>query len=491
MTGRKFFWVTSFLAATFSFGSAQAQFSDVVRSIDRKDYTFIDYSYNNALSNLGHNHSTLGRLFVPSNYDPSKTYKMMMFLHGDGEAGNIAGYNNTAQINQNIDNLIVNAEVHDYLLYVPQAPHTNWEFDQLTMANTAFAKAVVEYNVDPNQIYATGLSKGGNGLHRLMSNPLFNQGIAAYVPLSTSNSTMDPTQAAGLPAWYFAGRQDGFLQLSRTAVSTLAAANGGSAPVYPQAGDPDFFFTDGTIRYTEYQFGGHDNSVWNNGAYADQAMYEWLSTQSSDFGVLKQGDQIGISFSGTQIFAVEDTEGNIWNQISRYGAHATEDFALGFAHTLDGEMTTVSFEVTEAFQRVDPSASGMITALEDEAMAAYGWLTSYDGAAEITLHGLVPGDEYDLEIFASTEMDNVIGLYSVGDISKVMEATGNLDEWIVFEDVVADEQGRLVLAVAATNGSPRAAVTNLILTAVPEPSSMVLVVVGSLVMLQRQRKVAC
>ena len=78
-------------------------------------------------------------MYVPADYDPGKSYEMVMFLHGDGEAGSRAGYNNTAQLNTAINNLTVNAENRDYLLYVPQAPYTYWSDEQLTMAQAAFA----------------------------------------------------------------------------------------------------------------------------------------------------------------------------------------------------------------------------------------------------------------------------------------------------------------------------------------------------------------
>src|SRR5690606_35586751 len=130
----------------------RAQDADLIRTINGKQYVLKDYSYRNAQGA-----SFLARIFVPEDHDPSRSYELVMFLHGAGEVGS----DNISQVNVNIDNLIAQAEDRDFLLYIPQASGTFWGDDRLTIAEAAFARAAREYHVDPNRIYATGLSMGG------------------------------------------------------------------------------------------------------------------------------------------------------------------------------------------------------------------------------------------------------------------------------------------------------------------------------------------
>ena len=288
-----------------------------------------------------------------------------------------------------------------------------------------------------------------------MSSPLFNQGYGAYAPLSAANGTVNATEAMGLPVWYFVGRQDSFLGSTRSAVSTLTAAQGGSVPSYPAAGDPDFYFTHGSLRYTEYQIGGHSNTVWNNGAYADANLYDWMLSQQTTFGGLKQGESVGINLAGTSMGTTTDTAGQVWNSIGKYGSQRTEDFALGFGYDQDGSKTTISMAVSKAFDKRETKVPVGITAFDDASVADQYWMTYFNQTAEIMLYGLTPGESYNLDIFASTTDANVVGLYTVGDTSAVLDASDNLDEWAQLSGLIADADGALKLVIAPDDGANR------------------------------------
>lgn len=104
------------------------------------------------------------------------------------------------------------------------------------------------------------------------------------------------------------------------------------------------------------------------------------------------------------------------------------------------------------------------------AVAGAYWITQYDQSAELTFYGLTPGRVYDLGIFASTTDGNIgEGRYSVGDVQTILDAYNNVDQWALLEGLIADENGVLVPTVEAANGSHRAAINVIELTAVPEP----------------------
>jgi len=50
-----------------------------------------------------------GRLYVPTDYTPTKSYPVVVFLHGSGEGGS----DNVKQIQSHISNLIANAASRD------------------------------------------------------------------------------------------------------------------------------------------------------------------------------------------------------------------------------------------------------------------------------------------------------------------------------------------------------------------------------------------
>lgn len=471
-----------------SAATVEAVQPDLIRTISGQQYRFIDYTYYDARSNPSGNFDVYGRLYVPDDYDPSKTYPVVVFLHGMGEAmaSQPANTVNSAQVNGNINNLIRNAGSRDFLLYVPQARYTYWSDDQHIMTMTALARAAKEYNVDVNRIYATGLSMGGAGVHGLMSN--YPEFYAAFVPLSPASAyNLDAEAAAGRPAWYFHGREDGTVGVgvSRSAVRSLVLAQGGTAPTFPNTGG-DFYYSYGSVRYTEYATAGHTNAVWNNGAYNLPEMYDWMLSHQTSFTSLQPGQSIGVSLAGSAN-VITQYAGQTWNAVGRHGADNTLNFMLGFGKSTDGERTTVSFELTGAFDGTGNAIPTGITAFDDPAVAGKFWRTGANSSAEITIHGLVPGWAYDLEIFASIAANGYTGLYQVGDVSAVLNASFNTDQFALLSNVIADSEGTLTLVISPTGGSSRAVINTLMLTAVPEPT-MLTAAGATLLLLVRRRR---
>lgn len=114
--------------------------------------------------------------------------------------------------------------------------------------------------------------------------------FAAYVPLSVAanffTSPTDASVAAGRPTWYFTGFSDGsaggteYRDRTRQSYNyqlRAAGYSGANLPTFPTAAaNYTHSSPDGLYHYTEYASGGHNNVVWNNGAYNDAGMYTWL-----------------------------------------------------------------------------------------------------------------------------------------------------------------------------------------------------------------------
>ena len=209
------------------------------------------------------------RLYVPFNYDPQKTYPILLNLHGAGLRGNDnerpLGFIDEAMKNPNL-----NAD--ECIIFFPQCPadekwvDTSWSLGSYSLDNTPESnemKAVMEllgllrqrYSVDEKRIYVMGFSMGGFGTwNALMNHPdVFAAGVAMC-------GAGDPTKAEilkDIPIWAIHGALDLSVpvQGSRDMAAALEAVNA-----------PDF-------HYTEIPTAEHD--VWNY-TYDSEEIMGWL-----------------------------------------------------------------------------------------------------------------------------------------------------------------------------------------------------------------------
>ena len=121
--------------------------------------------------------------------------------------------------------------------------------------------------------------------------------------ISTNSGFASPSAAAvaaNSPTWYYVGYNDTTIMLNtQTSVTNTAIAKGipaNAQPVWP-TGNVNYSYVspDSQLRYTQYANAGHDNGVWNNGAYNDPNMYNWLLGQSKSMSTLASGNTIRVS----------------------------------------------------------------------------------------------------------------------------------------------------------------------------------------------------
>jgi len=215
-------------------------------------------------------------VYVPREYDPSRAWPVILFLHGSGERGTdgwretIHGVANTIRFEPDRVPAIV---------VFPQAPpDTRWLDEPADAAMQALDKTIAEFHGDATRVYVTGLSMGGYGtLHLAMAHP--NRFAAAVVvcggllphPSTTavrqSPLTMggDPYAIAasklhGIPIWFFHGKDDTVIPVdeSRHLVDELQRAGAAN------------------VHYTEYEGVGH--GAWDR-AYGEAEMWTWLFSQ--------------------------------------------------------------------------------------------------------------------------------------------------------------------------------------------------------------------
>ena len=438
-----------------------------------------------------------GRLYVPENYDPSGSYKFVVFLHGAGEGGT----NNTSQVNSIIDPLLASAKANGFFLYAPQAPGAAWADLDVDRTMLMVANAVRDYAIDPSSIYVMGYSAGGRGTWATASR--YASAVAAAVPIAAPNYLYaDFNRLVDVPIWAHHARDDATVSKSssRNQVNKVRAANGLPALSFPPDSDTTttYYHEESKLRYTEYPTGGHGIS---SRVLSNSTVTSWMLSQTKDptASALHQGERVLLDFGAsrptyntTNRSYDPDSHGLYWNSTSADQV-TTPGTAIAFAHTDTGHLTGVIVDVADTF-RVATSSGVPGSPLFDNGIGTDGWLTNLNAVGTILIRGLTPGGNYALEIFASHNTDDGgrgrMTRYQVDGLFQDLEGYNNLDNLAKFESVQADSRGWIELDVMPTPGSTSryGLINTLAITAIPEPSLLTLLGVGGAVLLSARRR---
>lgn len=228
----------------------------------------------------------LYRILFPKNYDRSKSYPLVLFLHGAGERGD----DNEAQLTHGADLFLKanNRQNFPAIIVFPQCPKEDywahversedrkeWNYPFYEQTTTAMQKVeglldqlVAEEAVDQGRLYVTGLSMGGMGTFDLLAHRPHQ--FAAAAPIcGGGNLTMAERYAESTPLWIFHGDADVVVpvDLSRTMYARLQGLGA-------------------DVKYTEYE--GVNHNSWDN-AFAEVDFLPWLfSHQKSQNGYIYQ-----------------------------------------------------------------------------------------------------------------------------------------------------------------------------------------------------------
>ncbi|MBQ4510256.1 MAG: InlB B-repeat-containing protein [Clostridia bacterium] len=185
------------------------------------------------------------RLYIPSSYDESKDYPVIVFLHGAGERGN----DNQAQMGNMLPAMFnqQNTKFGEAIVIAPQCPgwpnqwvdtpwgDGNYSIDNVPESNEL--KAVVEllntvktgYSTDENRYYAMGISMGGFGTWDLiMRHP---EMFAAAVPVCGGADVSQAENLKYMPIFTAHADNDGSVPFSGTRDMVKALKRAGSTSV--------------------------------------------------------------------------------------------------------------------------------------------------------------------------------------------------------------------------------------------------------------------
>ena len=217
------------------------------------------------------------RILKPAEYDSSKSYPLVLFLHGAGERGS----DNFSQLKWGVSHFAEPKFREKYPAFVvaPQVPQgQTWAgLPEDTSSSPSFTMPLrseptepmkltislldtleKRYSIDTKRLYVTGISMGGFGTFDLIER--FPNKFAAAVPICGGGDITRAYFLKDMPIWVFHGAKDQIVppQYSRNIVSAIRVAGGSPG-------------------YTEYPDQGHIGA-WVE-AYNNSHLYEWLFNQ--------------------------------------------------------------------------------------------------------------------------------------------------------------------------------------------------------------------
>ncbi len=213
------------------------------------------------------------RLYVPEDFDASKEYPLVLFLHGAGERGD----DNEAQLKNAVQILFDREDklIHDAIVVAPQCPEDNqwvdtpWvdgnysvadvpESNELATAVELVRSLTEIYPCDTSRLYVMGISMGGFGAWDAM---MRHEGFfAAGIPICGG---ADPEMAeifVETPVFTFHGTADGTVPYEGTEEMVEAIEDLGSR----------------VINFISYKGDGH--GIWDKAA-KEEGLTEWLFAQ--------------------------------------------------------------------------------------------------------------------------------------------------------------------------------------------------------------------
>jgi acetyl esterase/lipase len=194
-------------------------------------------------------------LYVPEDYDGTRVFPVILFLHGSGERGQ----DGITPAQTGIGPAIFNRP-HGVpaLVVFPQARQT-WAAGSadINAALKALDDVMTSFATDPHRVILTGLSMGGRGSWDLAA--AHPERFAAVVPICGRGQPADAVKLKALPVWSFCGDADRDLTVLNMRSMVEALQKEGSSP-----------------RLTEYR--GVPHQSWDR-VYNDPEVIDWMLGQ--------------------------------------------------------------------------------------------------------------------------------------------------------------------------------------------------------------------
>ena len=198
-------------------------------------------------------------LYLPAGFEAhgKRTYPLLIFLHGSGEAG----HDIESLKAHGPPKIVESRRDFPFIVASPQSPESRQGFDPAVL-NAMLDELIARLPIDTDRIYLTGLSLGGEWSYGWASmNP---DRFAAIAPVCGAWNPQVACRLKDVPVWAFHGAND---------------------PIVPTAEDQAMIDAinecHGNARITIFPDVGHD--AWTP-AYADPQLFTWLLEHRRDSG---------------------------------------------------------------------------------------------------------------------------------------------------------------------------------------------------------------
>lgn len=252
-------WRRQFLAIFFSL----ALVSSIGQGISRADYVGNKYTDPTTGEVLEYN------VFVPTGYDPTKKYPLLVFLHAA---------NNTNPPNRTLSSdgvgwtgTFINTphqatDPSFFMIPISQTNMGGWggatdpittpeKFEGRLTIQVLKSVVMTKYNIDPNRLYITGPSMGGRGTWDIIRR--YPDMFAASAPAAAPAGVDDAALYVNQNIWALCGEVDPIVQGERDAVTAIRKAGGN--PIYTE-------------------LAGHGHDSWRT-VYPDPQFVPWIYAQ--------------------------------------------------------------------------------------------------------------------------------------------------------------------------------------------------------------------
>ena len=192
--------------------------------------------------------------YLPKDFDGSKKYPLVIFLHGAGERGEDLDH---AMRHGYMKYVREEGKEYPFIFVAPQCPNGKY-WGCYTESLLAFIDEMIDtLPVDGSRVYLTGLSMGGTGTW--MTAMAAPEKFAAIVPICGSGIVWNGGAIKNLPIFIYHGDCDDIVPITES-IGMLRAVNknGGKAQL--------------KICY------GVGHNAWDY-AYTDDTLLDWLLAQ--------------------------------------------------------------------------------------------------------------------------------------------------------------------------------------------------------------------
>lgn len=198
-------------------------------------------------------------LFVPENYDPSKSYPLVMYLHGMGN-------------NQTVYLDFYNKDIQQKnpcFVYTPKTPTdwgdwSGWSWDGSGFSSLSIPtqtavhvldSLISKYPIDTNRLYVYGISMGGEGVMDLLHK--MPHKFAAGISICGGGFAHWANNISATPLWMFHGSADEINPPDLTERVYNKLLEIGATK----------------MRYTNYP--GYGHAIWDK-AQSEPSFYDWM-----------------------------------------------------------------------------------------------------------------------------------------------------------------------------------------------------------------------